>query len=85
MFNAKQLPTVEANKPKVECANFNKDSLILDKAPMASIIPPKTIAHKINQIVGSIFAIQPEVNKSIKVLFSVGTTTFDVIASITPL
>jgi hypothetical protein len=35
MFKAKQLPTVEANSPKVVCANFNKALLILDKAPIA--------------------------------------------------
>src|SRR5690606_14498605 len=85
MFNAKQLPTVEANNPKVEWANFNKDSLIFDKAPMASIIPPNTMAQIISQMVGNIFAIPPEVNKSVKVLFSVGTITSVVIACITPL
>ena len=52
---------------------------------MPSIIPPKTIAQTISQIVPSIPAIPLAENKSLKALLSEGTVVSTVIAFIIPL
>ena len=62
----KQLATVLANKLNIEEPTDSKAALILESAPIDSIIPPKTIAQMINQIVPSIPSIPPETNKSFK-------------------
>ena len=71
MFNPKQLITVLANNPKTEDAKDNKTVVILAKAPIASMIPPKTIADRINNIVQSIPIIPLELNKSFSCVLSV--------------
>ena len=80
-----QVATVLANNPNTESKRCNIKLLILAKAPIASIIPPKTMAHRINQIVPIIFAIPPAVNKSAKATLSVATEVSTVIAFIIPL
>src|SRR5690606_31461779 len=84
-FSAKQLATVLANRPKVVVAILKRALLILAKAPIASITPPKTIAHIISQMVLSMPDIPPAVNKSFSSLLDVSTAVSMVIAFITPL
>ena len=81
---ARQEATVLANNWKVVCAQLSRALLIRSKAPIASIIPPKTIAQIISQIVPSIPSIPPEVNKSLsnalEVVISVETEIASMIA-----
>ena len=50
----------EKNSLNVDLAQINNLSLIVLSAPIASIAPPKTIAHIINQMVFIIPFIPPE-------------------------
>src|SRR5690606_14780599 len=84
MFKARQLATVLAKSEKIEFDNFRRAALMRDKAPMASITPPNTIAHKISQIVGNIPAIPLAENKSFNVSLSVGIVEDTVIAFMIP-
>ncbi len=66
-LSPKQLITVVANKPKIESAIFRSDLVIRANAPIASIIPPKTMAQEIKRIVHIIPLIPPELNNSLSV------------------
>ena len=63
----RQLITVLAKRPKILSAILNKTSVILDNAPMPSIIPPKTIAQQISRMVHIMPVIPPELKSSFKV------------------
>ena len=54
-------------------------------APIASIIPPKTMAHKISQMVPNILLMPPAVNKPFNASLSVGMDVSMVMAFIIPL
>ena len=70
-FKPIQLTTVLKNNPKIEVASFNNSLVILAKAPMASIVPPKTIAQQIRKIVHNIPFIPPALNNSFNLILSV--------------
>ena len=65
-LTVKQLMAVVANKLNVDFAILKSDSLIFLKAPIASITPPKIIAHITSHIVSSIPDIPPDVKRSFK-------------------
>ena len=65
-FKTIQLAVVLKNKPKTELAMLSIALLILAKAPMASIIPPKTMAQMISHTVPNIPCMPPEENNSFK-------------------
>ena len=84
-FNPIQVKTVLENNPKIESKSVKRKALILANAPIASIIPQKTIAHKMSQIVPNILDIPPAVNKSASDAFSVAMDVLTVIACMIPL
>ena len=55
--------------------------LITLSAPIASIIPPKTIAHIINHMVPNMPSIPPEINRSLSIALLVFTWVETDIAS----
>ena len=58
-FHVMQLNIVLANKLRVDFAIFNNDKLIVFRAPIASITPPKIIAHITSHIVSNMPLIPP--------------------------
>ena len=74
-FKPKQLKTVLPNNPKTEVATDSKLLVIFANAPMASIMPPKTMAQIINRMVHNIPKMPPELNNSVNFSLSVLTST----------
>ena len=70
-FKPKQLKTVLAKRPNTVVAIFKSSLVILAKAPIASIIPPNTIAQQINKMVHIIPFIPPDENSSLSFSLSV--------------
>ena len=77
-----QLNIVLANKLRVDFAIFNNDKLIVFKAPIASITPPKIIAHITSHIVSNMPLIPPDVNNSFKNKVFVSMVVLETIESI---
>ena len=60
MLNARQVPTVLPTRPKVDCTPLKMACVMRSSICVACMVAPKTMAHRMSQMVFSIPAIPLE-------------------------